>query len=425
MSILVCGANHKTADIAIREKLALNKTQQAALLADLLADTTATQAVVLMTCNRTEIYTDAKKVSRVLEVILKHCHLDKKELLNSYYECAGQAAVEHIMRVACGLDSMVLGETEIFGQMKAAFAFAQTQDTIGTELQRLAQAVFTLAKHVRATSKLGACPVSVASIAVRQASSAFGDLSNASVLLVGAGNTMKLIAKYFNKARPKTVTVANRHLTAAKEVAALCDGQAITLAQLHDCLVDVDVVISATASQLPLLGKGAIESALKQRPKRAMILMDMALPRDIEPEVAALKNVQLFTIDDLKNIAQENQLVREHAASKAMDAITQAAKFYIDWLNGLDSTSSLKAFRTHVDCIREAEISKAIKLLKQGGHAEDIIRRLAHGLTNKLMHQPSVQLRQAGNDQRNDFLTLVHELFGLEKNDDKPQELER
>ena len=341
MSISVFGINHKTADLAVREKMSFANSRALDLLQDVLADTAATQAFVISTCNRTEIYSDVKSVDRLIEILLRHSTLQKDVLVDASYQYHGQLAIEHLMRVAGGLDSMIVGEAEILGQVKSAFAFADENNFLGSEFKHLAREIFTLAKQIRTTTQVGACPVSIASIASRKAIAEFGQLEKAKILLLGAGDTIQLLAKYLAKQTIATVTIACRNVEKAKALTTICPMNIISLTDLHDALVDIDIVFAATTSQVPLIGKGAVESALKRRPERPMVLIDMAVPRDIENEVDELAGVKLSTIDDLKSVAQSNQESREHATVKANELIGAAAKKYIDWVQNYDTVQGV------------------------------------------------------------------------------------
>jgi len=413
MTVSVFGINHKTADLSTREKVSFDEARSAILLQDIIADTAATQAFVLSTCNRTEIYTDTQNGQDVLPVLLRHCAIEESVLSNACYQYQGQLAVEHLMKVACGLDSMVLGEAEILGQVKAAIAFAKAQGCLGNEFAHLAREVFTLAKHIRATTQVGACPVSVASIAVRQAQAQLGDLSQQKILLLGAGDTIQLVIKYLARYGVKRVTIACRNIEKAKDLVGLGSLDIISLTSLHDALSEMDLVFAATTSQLPLIGKGAVESAMASRRDRQMLIFDMAVPRDVENEVAQLSNVHLHTVDDLKIVAQENIKSREHAAVKSHDVIAEGARKYIEWIQKNDRASSVKALRLHADAIRDNELKRALRALKQGDNPEEIMTYLAHTLTNKLMHQPSEQARAASEAGHDEFLKTLHKVFGL------------
>ncbi|MEM9243676.1 MAG: glutamyl-tRNA reductase [Pseudomonadota bacterium] len=416
MTLLAYGINHKTADIALRERVAINGSDIAEILSELLGCNAISEAVVLSTCNRTEIYADGKNSDTLLEVLSKYCKLNPKELQDVCYCYQDQDMVRHVMRVACGLDSMVLGEPQIFGQLKTAVAIAQNQNALGQQLSRLFQQVFNVTKMVRTQSKIGACPISVASTAVSLAEDIFPDLGNNTALIIGAGETGALVAKHLKKRHTGKIMIAGRHLNKARQLASEIDGWAIELQQLNHCLAEADIVFSATASPTALLGKTTVENALKYRPGHTLLMIDIAVPRDIEAAVGELDNVRLYTIDDLKNIIALNTKSREHAATKAEEMIIENTKNYMQWLRSLSSDKSIRAFRSQVETLRAREIKKALKRLKAGEPAENIINYLANSLTNKLMHPPSVKLREASRAGRTEFIVHFNQLFDLDEN---------
>lgn len=417
MNLLICGLSHKTADLTVREKIAIQKDQVPEILIALLARAEISQAVILSTCNRTEIYTDASSADVIIDVLIKHTEISADELASSLYEYRDLAAVEHVMSVACGLDSMVLGEAQILGQLKEAVALANEYHALDHRFNTLFQRVFTLAKYVRSTTEIGVCPVSIASIAVQLVKNKLTDLSDKTALLIGAGDTTQLTLRYLKQHGLQKFFLASRSLETAQAVALAYGGQGISLSEIKNYLIDTDFVMSATASELPILGKGCVENVLYRRNAKPLLLIDMAVPRDIEPEVANLPQVELFTIDDLKNVANTHVRSREHAAEQARKSVLRHAEEYMQWLASLDSMHVIKAFRDHVSELREQELEKAVHMLKQGLAPEIVLERLANRLTNKLMHIPSVQMRQAGLEGRKEVLQTVRDLFKIEIGD--------
>jgi glutamyl-tRNA reductase len=417
MTLLVIGINHKTAPLSVREKMSFSKEHQITLLKELLDEADINEAVVLTTCNRTEIYTDCPIAEPVLNTILCNSSINREELQNSLYIYKDILAVEHIMTVACGLDSMVLGEQQILGQMKTAVNLAAEHKSIDRYFHTLFQRVFTLAKRVRTTTEIGACPVSIASIAVKLASQHFDKPDQLNVLLLGAGDTINLVSKYLFKNGFNNITIASRHIEKAKALADLFGGQGISLTDIASHLPTADIIMSATASEVPILGKGRIESALKVREKDSpLFLVDMAVPRDIEAEVAELENASLYTIDDLKSVAESNLDERKHAAKQATASIKEHAADYMQWLNGLESTDMIRAFRSHVDSIKQNELDKAYQLLAQGIDPQQVLGSLANNLTKKIMHEPSIKMRSACEYGRTELLKTVQELFAINLN---------
>ncbi|MCP4473044.1 MAG: glutamyl-tRNA reductase [Gammaproteobacteria bacterium] len=414
MALLACGINHETADIALREQLFIAKDQLAEFLSTLLAQMDIYEAVVLSTCNRTEIYAHGEDSKNLLTALAAWCQMDIATLHDASYHYRDQDVVRHIMRVACGLNSMVVGEPQIFGQVKEAVALAQENDAMGPQLSALFQQVFRLTKKIRTHTEVGACPVSVASTAVKLAESLFPTLQQASVLLVGAGDTAALAAKRLHQQGVAEIMVASRKLGRAAALAACFSGRAMTLAQLPQALIEADIIFSATASTLPILGKGAVESAIAKRDGRPMLMIDIALPRDIEPEVATLASVHLYTIDDLKTIIAESFTHRRHAAEKAEEMIAQATCDYMQLLRAAPSIETLRAFRGWVETLREAELAKAQIMLDSDVDPALVMRRMAVALCNKLMHPPSMKIREAAQEERKLLVKSVHELFDLD-----------
>lgn len=411
MNLTVCGLSHKTAPLPIREKIAIKQDEKAELLLSLLARADISQAVILSTCNRTEIYTDAKNTESVIEVLLKHADISADVLASCLYEYHGFSAVEHIMSVACGLDSMVMGEPQILGQMKEAVAFSNEYQALDHRFHTLFQRVFALAKHVRTTTEIGVCPVSIASIAVSLVKKELGDFTDKKALLIGASDTNRLALNYLRQQGLQDITIASRSLEKAQTIALPVNGKAITLTDIKHHLPHVDMVLSATLSEIPLLGKGLIEQAMKARENRKLILMDLAVPRDIEPEVADLPHILLFSIDDLKDIANLHVESRSHAAIQARKSITKHAEEYMQWLQSLESVEAIRTFRNRVSTLREEELQKAYRLLAQGTAPDIVLERLANRLTNKLMHIPSVHMRQACTEGSKEILEKMQTWF--------------
>jgi glutamyl-tRNA reductase len=318
-----------------------------------------------------------------------------------------------MMRVACGLDSLVLGEPQILGQLKSAFSVSQAEGLVSVELGRLFRSTFSVAKNVRTQTAIGQNPVSVAYAAVSLAQHIFADLGKSRALLIGAGETIELVARHLKRAGVQQITVANRTLARALAVAEEFNGRAIELGQIPDELPQTDILIASTASQLPILGKGAVEAALKKRKHRPIFMVDIAVPRDIEPQVGELDDVYLYTVDDLKEVIEENQRERQSAARDAEGIIEAGTLEYMRRLRELDAVDTLTLLRQSAHETAAQELEKAMRMLANGKPAEDVLQRFAHGLTNKLLHQPTVQLRQASAEGREELLQLVQELYQL------------
>ncbi len=421
MAFLALGINHKTASVAIRERVAFTPGQMVDALQQLCRQQPNREAAILSTCNRSELYLEQEgaDADAVLRWLADYHQLDMQELRAAAYVHEDEAAVRHMMRVACGLDSMVLGEPQILGQMKSAFAVAREAGTIGPLLGRLFQSTFSTAKTVRTDTAIGENPVSVAFAAVSLARQIFANLHRSQALLIGAGETITLVARHLHEQGVKRIVVANRTLERASLLAEQFGAHAILLSDIPQELVHSDIVISSTASQLPILGKGAVESALKQRRHKPIFMVDIAVPRDIEPEVGELDDVYLYSVDDLHEVIEENLKSRQGAAQAAEELVLAGTGEFMARLRELAAVDLLKAYRQQAERQRDEELAKARRLLANGASAEEALTALARGLTNKLLHAPSVQLKKLSADGRVDALGVVQELFALDEGESK------
>tara|TARA_R110000868_G_scaffold750_3_gene5462 strand:- start:1166 stop:2449 length:1284 start_codon:yes stop_codon:yes gene_type:complete len=415
MGIWALGINHKTAPVSVRERVAFNPASMPSALVDICHVNAATEAVILSTCNRTEIYGSSAEFNwnQVRDWLANHHGLNASELDSALYCLEGDAAVQHTMRVASGLDSLVLGEPQILGQMKSAYAVAQEAGTVGSELGRLFRQTFSIAKRVRTDTAIGENPVSVAFAAVRMAQHIFSDLGRSTALLIGAGETIELVARHLRHAGIEKIIVANRTLARAQHLAEEFHAEAVLLEDIPEVLAEADIVIASTASPLPVLGKGAVEKALKKRRHKPMFMVDIAVPRDIEAEVADLGDVYLYTVDDLRSIIEENVRSREDAALQAEELILAGVEHFMRELKVLDAVHTVTDLRAHVDRVREEQLIKAIKQLQNGAEPEKVLRQFAHTFSNKLLHAPTIALRQAAADGRMDVFDSTRELFQL------------
>jgi glutamyl-tRNA reductase len=374
------------------------------------------EIALLSTCNRTEIYFHGEASDEQLLSWLSDCKgVALEQLRDCYYCYRDQQAVRHIMCVASGLDSLVLGEPQIFGQIKSAYAVGREAGTVATNLNQVFQSAFAAAKRVRSETAIGQNPVSVAYASVSLAEQIFADLKDVHALLIGAGETIELVARHLRDKQVGSITVANRTLSRAQELAADFSANAILLSDIHDHLPQADIVISSTASQLPVLGKGAVESALKKRRHKPMFMVDIAVPRDIEPEVETLDDVYLYTVDDLQEVIQGNLRARQTAADVAQVIIDQEADSWSRQQRSLAVVDTIRAFRDSVEKIRAEEVGKALQSLQRGQDSESVIEALARNLTNKLMHKPTTILKQASEEGRDDTINATQDLFGLDK----------
>lgn len=412
MTILAFGLSHDTAPVALRERVAFASERIADHLHCARRELEFAEVAILSTCNRTEIYAAGDADLDTLCDWLATIHgVAREELAGGCYLHRDADAVRHMMRVASGLDSLVLGEPQILGQLKSAYGVAQGAGTLSTVLEPMFQAVFAAAKRVRAETAIGANPVSVAYAAVGLARQIFGRLDAVRALLIGAGDTIALVARHLHDAGVAGITCANRTLERAAELAAHHGGNAILLADLHEHLHQADVVISSTASQLPVLGKGAVESALKRRRHRPMLMVDIAVPRDIEPEVGQLDDVYLYTVDDLREVIDKGRRAREDAAVAATGIVDSEVSRWQRRQLERDAVDTIRAFRDSAATLRDAELDKALLALESGQPADVVVRQLAHGLTNKLLHRPTEQLKRVGEEGSKEPLRWLQRLF--------------
>ncbi len=418
MPLIALGLNHQTAPLAFRERVAIDAGQLPAALAALRAVDGVEEAALLSTCNRTEVYAHvtAGKEAGVSRWLAEHHQLSSEALAGYLYEHVDDGAVRHLFRVATGLDSLILGEPQILGQVKEAWQAARDAKSLRSPLDRLFQQTFAVAKRVRTDTRIGAHPVSIAFAAVRLARQTFTDLDRATVLLIGAGDTIELSARHLVDAKVKRLLVANRTLEHAQTLATRHGGYALPLSELARHLPEADIVISATASRKPILGRTAVQSALRERKHKPMLLLDLAVPRDIAPDVATLSDVYLYTVDDLEQVIEENRASRREAAQQAEAIIGLQVEHYMAWWRAQGSQNTLRLLRKRGESERDRAIADAREQLQRGLDPADVMERLANQLTNRLLHAPSSALRQAALSGDADLLRAAERLF--ESNDD-------
>ncbi len=419
MTLFALGINHKTAPVEIRERVAFTPEKLPQAFSELNATNGVNEVAILSTCNRTELYCGIEgEDSGVVRDWFSRFHDLRLEDVEPYfYAHPDRHAVHHILRVASGLDSMVLGEPQILGQMKQAYSTANAAGTVGQLLNRLFQHTFTVAKQVRTDTAIGASPVSVAFAAVSLSKQIFTDLSQHKALLIGAGETIELVARHLHESGVGCIIVANRTVEKAHNLAQEFGGYAIALSEIPDHLHEADMVISSTASQLPILGKGAVETALKKRKHRPMFMVDIAVPRDIEAQVGDLEDVYLYTVDDLQEIIQEGLRSRQEAAQQAEEIIDTQVTHFMSWLQSLGAVDTIREYRMSVDALRQQALQQALSQLQKGKAAEQVLEQLSHQLSNKLMHAPCSNMKQAGYDGRSELLVAARELFNLKYSD--------
>jgi len=420
MTILTLGLNHNSAPVSIRERLAVPAERLQLALRGLVQLPLVEEAAILSTCNRTEFYCGLERDDRasVIDWIAHEQRLQKDDFRPYLYYHNDAETIRHMFRVACGLDSMILGEPQILGQMKTAYQAASEAGTLGKTLGRLFQHTFTAAKKVRTDTAIGSSPVSVAFAAVRLAQRIFDRLQDQTAVLIGAGETIELTARHLHEQGIGEIIIANRTFDRAHTLAAQFNGFAIALSELPQHLAKADIVVASTGSPLPILGKGCVESALKARRRKPMFMVDLAVPRDIEAEVGQLRDVYLYTVDDLRNTVEEGLKSRQEAARQAEEIIDTEVDHFLSWLRSQGVTQTIREFRSQAEALRDEVLDAALRALKRGRPAEEVIGQLASTLTNKLIHLPSTQIRQAGIDERHDLVAAARELFQLKSSSD-------
>lgn len=397
MTLLALGINHKTAPVALREKVAFTPDSLVAALSSLKHLPGVEESVIVSTCNRTELYARVNPDATpcLLSWLAQFHHVDKNDIASNSYLFEQDDAVKHIMRVASGLDSLILGEPQILGQVKQSFGDARHSGMVSAEFERLFQHAFAVAKRVRSETDIGANAVSVAYAAVQLAKHIFAELPKRNVLLVGAGETIELVAQHLKEQGVGRLAVANRTVARAEMLASQLQADVLTLSQLPAHLKDFDIVISSTASQLPLIGKGMVEDALRQRRNMPMFLVDLAVPRDIEEQVNELGDAYLYTVDDLQHIVEQNMASREQAAQEAEKMIAHQVVEFMTWKQSQQSIDLVKQFRERGMQQRDELTEKAKHQLAEGRAPDEVVQELAYKLTNALMHAPTKALRQA------------------------------
>lgn len=417
MSLIALGINHKTAKVGLREKLTFSAGTLSFAL-NSLQTMAVSESVILSTCNRTELYCSLENTCNENELItwLAHYHeLAVSDIKEHVYVHKAEQAVSHLMRVACGLDSLVLGEPQILGQLKQAFFEARDVGAISSSFEKLFQLTFSTAKRVRSETEIGANAVSVAFAAVSLAKHIFSDLKQSTVLLIGAGETIELAARHLVEQGVKKILVANRTQQRAMQLAESFSGEPLSLPDIPAYLHKADIIISSTGSPLPILGKGMLESALKKRKYQPMLLIDIAVPRDIEAQVNELSDVYLYSIDDLQELVQNNIESRQVAAKHAEQIVCEQQRLFLEWQASLLSIDILKQYREQSEAVRDALVAKALNQLEKGNDAEKVIKQLASTLTNKLIHAPTTSLAQASKDGLTEQVELLARSLGLDE----------
>lgn len=413
MHVLSLGLNHTTAPVAIREQAAVAADHLDDALNDIAKYTSIEEATILSTCNRTEVYCQINQedTTTVSDWLCDFHQLDKEEVAPYLYALPNQQAVKHAFRVAAGLDSMVIGEPQILGQMKTAFATAHKNGNTGKVLNRLFQHTFSVAKEIRSNTSIGSQAVSVAYAAVSLAKQIFSSIANQTVLLIGAGETMELACRHLYSQGVRNIIIANRTVSRAEGLAKEFGAQAISLHELATRLPDADMVFSSTASTLPILGKGAIESAIKARKNKPMFIVDLAIPRDVEPQVSDVDNVYLYTVDDLEQVVTHNLESRKDAAVEAEKIVTDQTLQFMHWFNNLQSIPTIRQLRDQTQALTQRELDSAQKRLQAGEDPDLVLQQFAHSLSQKFMHNPTEHLRSSHDEA---LLLTTRQLFDLD-----------
>jgi glutamyl-tRNA reductase len=394
MQLFTLGLNHESAPIAIRERVAFAAEQLQGVLAEFKRARPVSEAAILSTCNRTELYCASGEPREALEWLAGHHHLNAQELKGHTYTLDASQSVRHAFRVASGLDSMVLGEPQILGQMKDAVRSAEAAGTLGTTLNRLFQRSFAVAKEVRTNTSIGANVVSMAAASVKLALRIFPGLTEQKLLFIGAGEMIELCATHFAAQHPRSMAFANRTVERAEHLAQRFGARAMELRDLPDFLHEYDIVVSCTASSLPILGKGTMERVIRTRRHRPMFMVDLAVPRDIEPEVSDMDDIFLYTVDDLAELVREGVDARQSAVAQAEAIIETQVGSFMHWMRTRENVPLIRALRDSAEDARRAELDRALKALARGDDPKAVLEALSHGLTGKLMHGPTQALNQ-------------------------------
>lgn len=414
MPLFALGLNHQTAPVALRERLAFPAGDLITALGRLRELPGVNEAALLSTCNRTEIYCQGGAPQDVATWLAQEHKLSLQQLQHALYVHEDDAAVQHVFRVACGLDSMVLGEAQILGQLKATVRLADAAGALGSTLHKLFQQSFAVAKHVRSHTELGAHTVSMAAAAVQLAERIFERMTDVRVLFVGAGEMIELCAAHFAGVQPAQMSVANRTHARAEALANRYNARVLPLESISEQLSAHDVVISCTASPVPLIGRGMVERALKARRRRPMVMVDLAVPRDIEPEVAALSDIFLYTVDDLARIVSHGQESRLAAAEEAEAIVTLEVDAFWRWLGRRDVVPVIRQLRDHAESLRQVELLRARRMLARGDDPQAVLDAVTLALNNKLLHGPTRYLNQAEGREIEHASSTVQQIFLLD-----------
>ena len=412
MALFTLGINHRTAPLTVREQVAFHAEELRRALSDLMSSGHVHEAAILSTCNRTELYCQADTPQIAIDWLADYRRVPAHVIEPYLYAHPDREAVRHAFRVASGLDSMVLGEPQILGQMKEAVRIARESGALGTTLNKLFQSSFAVAKDVRSTTAIGANIVSMAAAAVRLAERIFETIANQNVLFIGAGEMIELCATHFAARDPKQIVIANRTIDRGRALADRFGATAIRLEDVGERLAEFDIVVSCTASQLPIIGLGLVERAIKARRHRPMFMVDLAVPRDVEVEVGGLDDVFLYTVDDLAQVVESGVESRNSAVVDAEAIVAARVDAFLHWLQTRETVPVIRSLRDSAERMRRHEMEHALKLLAKGEDPASVLDQLSQRLTNKFLHAPTQALTQAESD-RSTLQTAVTRLFNL------------
>lgn len=424
MPLQILGINHTTAPIDIRERVVIPDNRLSAALTDLTSQEGVLASIIVSTCNRTELYceTEFDQPGPLTQWLAEYHALKTTDIEQYIYHHLQEDAIQHVLRVASGLDSMILGEPQILGQLKNAYQAATQANVLGIHLDRLFQHTFSVAKLVRSETSIGSSPVSVAYAAVTLAKQIFSDLSEQTTLLIGAGETIELVARHLHNNDCGRMIVANRSYERAHHLAKQFDAYAIELSEIDSHLAEADIVISSTASEEHIISYSQAEKAVKKRRHRPIFMVDIAVPRDIDPRVAEMEDIYLYSVDDLQNIIQENLKSREAAAAEAEDIINDHVAQFMGWVRTRDAVPTIRGVRDWAEQLKTEVVAKAHRQIAQGKSSDEVIEQLAHNLTNKLIHTPCTRLREAGYQQEEDIIEAARLLYNLDEQDSTDEE---
>jgi len=413
MQLFAFGMNHHTAPLAVREQVTFHAENLEAALRDLVAHESVREAAIISTCNRTEVYCSTHEPIRAIDWLARFHHLKAPVLEPFLYTLPREHAVTHAFRVASGLDSMVIGEPQILGQMKDAVKSAEHAGTLGTVLHKLFQSTFSVAKEVRTQTDIGASSVSMAAAAIKVAERIYPSIAGQKILFVGAGEMIELCSTHFAAKQPREMTFANRSIERGEQLASRFQGRVITLNDLPEQLPLHDIVVTCTASTLPILGKGMIERALKARRHRPILMIDLAVPRDVEAEVAELDDVFLYSVDDLGKIVQEGLDTRHAAVAQAEAIINANVHAFMHWLENRELVPTIRALRDQAERMRRHELERAARMLAKGDDPAKVLEQLSHSLTNKFLHAPTHALNRAQAQDRDVLVAALTRLYEI------------